>query len=123
MKTDLKRKIIKGVIISVIAIVIFFIVFLSIQSCQNSNKVTKLLEIEKEIDQKMFEVIKALQEYDIDTFVNVILDIEDLKEKYDVNKSDIETIKDDMNKINVDANDKYEANKGRIDKIWKALFE
>lgn len=123
MKTDLKRKIIKGIIISVIAIVIFFIVFLSIQSCQNSNKVTKLLEIEKEIDQKMFEVIKALQEYDIDTFVNVILDIEDLKQKYDINQSDIDTIKDDMNKINADANDKYEANKGRIDKIWKALFE
>lgn len=123
MKTELKRKVVKGVIISVIIIAIFFIIFLSVQSCQTNKRLAEILEIQNKLDKKEFEFIKTLQDFNINTISTVIEDIEILKQGYNTNYEEIEGIKDDMDKIYADGKEQYEVNKGRIDKIWKALFE
>ena len=123
MTIKIKKAIVKYSIIGAVILVIFFIIFLSIQSCQNNQKLTKILEIQNETNKQEFEFIKSIQGYTINDFVNIITKLDDLEEKYNINHDDIEDIKNDMKKINSDANEKYESNKGRIDRIWKALFE
>jgi hypothetical protein len=123
MTIKIKKAIVKYSVIGAVILVIFFIIFLSIQSCKNNQTLTKILEIQNETNKQGFEFLKTIQGYAINDFINLIVNYEDLEQKYVQNHEEIENIKNDMKKINSDANEKYESNKGRIDRIWNALFE
>jgi peptidoglycan hydrolase CwlO-like protein len=123
MTIKIKKAIVKYSIIGAVILVIFFIIFLSIQSCKNNQTLTKILEIQNETNKQGFEFLKTIQGYTMDDFINLIANYEDLEQRYEQNHKDIEDIKNDIKKINSDANEKYQSNKGRIDRIWNALFE